>query len=57
MSNEQNIQINLANIPQLLAHAIALENEASERYADLADLMEAHNNYDVASLFKKMSGI
>ena len=57
MSNDQNIQINLANIPQLLAHALALELEASERYADLADLMEAHNNYDVASLFKKMSGI
>ena len=45
------------NMADLLALALALEIEASERYADLADLMEAHNNYDVASLFRKMAGI
>ena len=30
-------------LKSLLAHALALEEEASERYAELADIMEAHN--------------
>lgn len=47
----------LSNISELLAHALALELEASERYTDLAELMEVHNNYDVARLFRKMADI
>jgi len=42
-------------LPQFLAHAIALEDEAAERYAELADMMEAHNNLDTAGVFKEMS--
>ncbi len=43
--------------PALLAYALALELEASERYADLAEQMETHNNPDVAELFQKLSRI
>ena len=43
--------------PVLLAYAVALELEASERYADLADQMTTHNNPDVAELFQKLSRI
>jgi hypothetical protein len=32
------------SLPEVLAHAIALENEAAERYLELADMMEAHRN-------------
>ena len=34
----------IADLPELLAHAHAIEQEAFERYADLADQMETHNN-------------
>lgn len=43
--------------PVLLAYSLALELEASERYADLAEQMETHNNPDVAELFQKLSRI
>ena len=38
-----------------LAHSIALEVEAGDRYDELADVMEVHNNPDVAGLFRQMS--
>jgi rubrerythrin len=38
-----------------LAHAVALETEAGERYEELADVMEVHNNPEVAALFRQMS--
>lgn len=41
-------------LPQFLAHAIALEHEAAERYLELADMMEAHRNDHVAALFRDM---
>ena len=41
-------------LPEFLAHAIALEREAAERYLELADMMEAHRNDDVARLFRDM---
>jgi rubrerythrin len=41
-------------LPEFLAHAIALENEAAERYLELADMMEAHRNDPVAELFRDM---
>jgi rubrerythrin len=40
-----------------MAQAIAMEIEAGERYDELADTMETHNNLDVAELFRKMAGI
>ena len=44
-------------ISDLLSHALALEHEASDRYAELAELMEVHNNIDVAKLFERMAEI
>jgi rubrerythrin len=40
-----------------MAHAYAMEVEAGQRYAELADAMEMHNNRDVAALFRKMADI
>ncbi len=47
----------LKDISELLDHALALEIEAVQRYAELADVMTAHNNREVAQLFRKFSGI
>lgn len=41
-------------LPDFLAHAIALEHEAAERYLELADMMEAHRNDEVAAAFRDM---
>jgi rubrerythrin len=41
-------------LSEFLAHAIALEREAAERYLELADMMEAHRNDDVSRLFRDM---
>lgn len=41
-------------LPEFLAHALAMENEAAERYLELADMMEAHANLDVAGIFREM---
>jgi len=40
-----------------LARAWAMELEAAERYATFADAMEAHNNLEVAELFRKLARI
>ncbi len=45
------------NIAELLVHALALEEEAAERYAELAEVMQVHNNPDAAALFTRMAGI
>lgn len=39
-----------------MALALAMENEAVERYTDFADAMETHNNPDVATMFRTMAG-
>lgn len=41
-------------LPEFLAHAVALEEEAAERYLELADMMEAHRNDAVSSVFRDM---
>jgi rubrerythrin len=41
-------------LSEFLAHAIALEREAAERYLELADMMEAHRNDEVSRLFRDM---
>jgi rubrerythrin len=38
-----------------MLQALAMEREAVARYTELADMMEAHNNLDVAALFRKMA--
>jgi len=42
---------------ELMARACALEAEAAARYADLAHLMRAHHNAEVAALFDKLARI
>ncbi|MDH4189805.1 MAG: ferritin family protein [Betaproteobacteria bacterium] len=42
-------------LPEFLAHALALEHEAAERYLELADMMEAHRNDEVATVFRDMN--
>lgn len=41
----------------LLARAYTIEREAVDRYNDLADQMEVHNNPELAVLFRKMAAI
>ncbi|MBM3567850.1 MAG: rubrerythrin [Alphaproteobacteria bacterium] len=39
------------------ACVFAIESEAAERYAELADLMATHNNREVAALFRRLAEI
>ena len=41
-------------LPEFLAHAIAMEQEAADRYLELADMMEAHRNDEVSRVFRDM---
>jgi len=41
-------------LPEFLAHALALEQEAAERYLELADMMESYRNDTVSSVFRDM---
>jgi len=50
-------QTEVRDISDLLTHALALEEEASERYAELAAVMESHNNPEAAALFSKMAAV
>ena len=42
-------------LTEFLAHAVAMEQEAADRYLELADMMEAHRNDAVAALFRDMN--
>lgn len=44
------------SLEEFMAQALAMENEAVERYTELADAMEQHNNQEVAQLFRTMAG-
>jgi len=45
-----------ATLEEFMALALAMENEAVERYSEFADAMETHNNLEVAAMFRKMAG-
>jgi rubrerythrin len=45
------------SLPELMAHALAIEVEAEITYAMLADQMETHNNPDLAQIFRKLADI
>lgn len=47
----------IASVLELLAHAYAMEQEAYERYHDLADQLEVHHNDEVSALFRKMATV
>jgi len=42
-------------LPEFLAHAVAMEQEAADRYLELADMMEAHRNDAVSKVFRDMT--
>jgi rubrerythrin len=44
-----------ASLADLMAQALTIEREAVARYGELADMMDAHNNPEVAGLFRKMA--
>ncbi|MDZ4252619.1 MAG: ferritin family protein [Sulfuritalea sp.] len=41
-------------LPELLAHALAMESAAAERYGELADQMETHRKTAVAAIFRRL---
>ena len=43
------------NIADFLAHSLELEVESAERYSELADSMEVHNNPEVTELFRTLA--
>lgn len=48
-------QETIETVEELLAHGKALEEEAAERYEEIADAMEVHNNREVAALFRQLN--
>jgi rubrerythrin len=44
-------------VDEFMALALAMEAAAADRYAELADTMQAHNNSDTAALFRRMAAI
>ncbi|NLD68872.1 MAG: ferritin family protein [Limnobacter sp.] len=46
-----------ATLAEVMAQALGIERDAAERYSSLADVMEVHNNREVAALFRKMASI
>ena len=45
----------IESLEEFLVHAITLERESVERYEELADSMEVHNNPAVSALFHKLA--
>jgi rubrerythrin len=45
----------IASVAEFLAHALEMEAESAERYRELADTMEVHNNPEVAALFRRLA--
>ena len=45
----------IRDMDTFLAYSIALEEEAAERHDELADMMEVHNNPEVAKTFRKLA--
>jgi rubrerythrin len=45
----------IASVGDFLAHALEMEVESAERYRELADNMEVHNNPEVAALFHRLA--
>ena len=47
----------IKTVPELYAHAIAIEREAAQRYAELAERMRDQANEDLAALFDGMAAV
>ena len=46
----------IESLGEFLAHALELEVESAERYRELAESMQVHNNPEVADFFFKLAG-
>lgn len=46
----------MTDLDTFLAYSVALEEEAAQRHDDLADMMDVHNNPEVAATFRKLAG-
>lgn len=57
MTDDRDGSRTVRTMPDLLAHALAMESEACERYGQLADQMETCNNALVARLFRRLENI
>jgi len=45
----------MTDLDIFLAYSVALEEEAAERHGELADMMDVHNNPEVAETFRKLA--
>jgi rubrerythrin len=45
----------IESVAEFLVHALELEHESAERYLELADSMETHNNAEIAGLFRRLA--
>lgn len=45
----------MKDLPTFLAYSVVVEEEAADRHEELADVMEVHNNLDVATTFRKLA--
>jgi len=45
----------MTDLDTFLAYSVALEEEAADRHDELADMMEVHNNPEVAETFRKLA--
>jgi len=45
----------MTDLDIFLAYSVALEEEAAERHDELADMMDVHNNPEVAETFRKLA--
>jgi len=55
MSNETPQDQPINSLGVLLAHALAMENDAADRYGELADQMEMHRKKEVAGIFRRLA--
>lgn len=46
----------MTDLDTFLAYSVSLEEEAAERHDELADMMEVHNQPEVAATFRKLAG-
>ena len=46
-----------STLQDLMAQALVMEHDAVARYTEFADMMETHNNPEVAEWFRKMAVI
>jgi len=51
MAKQEETNCKIHTVEDLLAHALALETDAAEKYREIADVMKLHNNPEVADLF------